>query len=282
MRFRTEIQVSRGAFDIGGDDKIVMLGSCFTDEVGERLLHDGFDVVANPLGPIYNPIVLARTLRRALDGYSFSEADLMDGPRGSHCLEYATRYSGAPDDTLRRLNEDFSALSDALANCQTLILTLGTAYVFEYQTTGAVVGNCHKFHDSLFTRRRLHPGEVVDALEPVLERLSKTCNIILTVSPIRHLADGLHGNTLSKSTLHLAADILMRRVRGVEYFPAFEILVDDLRDYRFYAEDMKHPSPVAVDYIYEIFSNTYFNETVKTLAIERRRQYKQQNHRQIL
>lgn len=282
MRFRTEIQIPRGVFDIGGDDKIVMLGSCFTDEVGERLLHDGFDVMANPLGPIYNPVILSRTLQRAMDRYCFSEADLVDGPRGSHCLEYATRYSGASDETLRRLNEDLSALSDALCNCHTVILTLGTAYVFEYKPSASVVGNCHKFHDSLFSRRRLSIDEVVEALQPTLELLSKRCNIILTISPIRHLADGLHGNTLSKSTLHLAADELTRRLPGVEYFPAFEILVDDLRDYRFYAEDMKHPSPVAVDYIYEIFSNTYFNESVKTLAMERRRQYKQQNHRKIL
>ncbi len=284
MRFRTEIIPERSGFKIDHESGIVMLGSCFTDEVGQRLVAQGFPVVSNPLGPIYNPVTLAEILDRALSDRKFTESDLTAGPRGHHCLTFASRYSGQEVEmVLESINSDFQSLATSLRSARTVILTLGSAYVFSHIESGRVVGNCHKFPSDCFTRRRLGVDEVIAVLEPQLRRLTDSgCNVILTISPIRHLADGLHGNTLGKAVLQLAADCLCRSVCGVEYFPSYEILIDDLRDYRFYAADMKHPSEVAVDYIYEIFSKVYFlPETVEAARVAGA-EYKRNNHRQIL
>lgn len=285
MRFRTEIIPEHSGFKIDHDSGIVMLGSCFIDEVGKRLAAEGFPVVSNPLGPVYNPVTLAEILDRALSGgRNFTESDLTAGPRGHHCLTFASRYSGKDAETvLESVNSDFQTLAESLRKARTVILTLGSAYVFTLRETGKIAGNCHKLPAGCFTRRRLPVEEVTDALCPQLKRLSEAgVNVILTVSPIRHLADGLHGNTLGKAVLQLAADRLCHSVSGVEYFPSYEILIDDLRDYRFYAADMKHPSDVAVDYIYEIFSKVYFTpETVQAAKVAAA-EYKLNNHRQIL
>lgn len=284
MRFRTEITIPRPSFGITHDDRLTMLGSCFTDEVGARLAADGFDVMANPLGPVYNPVTLAMLLDRAIDFRPYDPTELTDGHRGSHCLDFASRYSGASgDEVASMVNADLRSLSEHIVSSKVVILTLGSAYVFTHIATGRIVGNCHKFPASDFTRRRLSVDEITDCLAPQLRRLSAMgSKVILTVSPIRHLADGLHGNTLGKAVLHLAADALVDQIAGVEYFPAFEILVDDLRDYRFYAEDMKHPSSVAVDYIYDCFSGAYFSAATRLLAEKYRCEYKRTQHRQIL
>ncbi len=217
---------------------------------------------------------------RAAGGNLFNISDLVEGPRGWHCLTFASRYSGPdPEQVVETVNRDFMKVVDALTARPTVLLTLGTAYVFTHTSSERIVGNCHKLHPAEFARRRLSVQEVSDRLRITTSLLRELgCRVIFTVSPIRHLADGFHGNTLSKSTLHLAAD----SVEDAEYFPAYEVLMDDLRDYRFYADDMKHPSQVAVDYIYDLFSRSYFTDKTIALAREARAQFKKNNHRQIL
>lgn len=281
MQFRTEIGPLRGGFAISQSEPILMLGSCFTDEIGSRLGADGFEVLANPLGPIYNPVTLARTLARAMKRQSVEARELVDGPRGKHCLDYATRFSGPSASVLADVNSCIAAVSDMLEKSPIVIITLGSAYVYSY--SGRIIGNCHKFPASDFERRLLNVDEISGVMSPVLgELLSRGCRVILTVSPIRHLADGLHGNTLGKATLHLAVNQLCESYPSIDYFPSYEILIDDLRDYRFYAPDMKHPSPTAVDYIYEIFMDTYMTPEVRRNALEARKAYKRSMHRQIL
>lgn len=280
MQFRTELHPAVSPRQIDHARPLLMLGSCFTDEVGERLIVDGFNVTANPLGPVYNPVVLSRILDRALDRRLFSVHDLVNGPRGYHCLTFASRYSGMDaDSVVETVNADFGRIIRQLSEPATVILTLGSAYVFTLKETGEIVGNCHKLPGTSFCRRLLTVEEITASLQPIVTRLSMLGHrVIFTVSPIRHLADGLHGNTLSKSTLHLAVD----SIAGAEYFPAYEALVDDLRDYRFYAADMKHPSDVAVDYIYSLFSDVYFRPETVAAAMEARATFKRNNHRQIL
>lgn len=281
MKFRTEIEPLHATYIVSHATPVLLLGSCFSDEVGERLVMDGFDAVVNPLGPVYNPVMLASTLSRALDGSTFSASDLVDGPRGSHCLDYASRYSGETADVLSHLSADMARISSQLGDSPVVILTFGSAFVYEYR--GRIIGNCHKFPASEFSRRILDVNEIENALSPVLTRLiALGSRVILTVSPIRHLADGLHGNNISKSVLHLAADRLCRHFTQVVYFPSFEILIDDLRDYRFYASDMKHPSEVAVDYIYDIFSQTFMSPDTRRVALQSRKEYKHSQHRPIL
>lgn len=191
MKFRTEIEPVKTRHSIGIDQPLLMLGSCFTDNIGQRLAIDGFDVLHNPLGPLYNPMSLARCIRRAFAGQYYTEADLVPGPRGWHCLDYASRYSGEDaTELLTRLNRDFGTVVDRLANprLHTLIVTFGSSYVFERQ--GSVVGNCHKFPATEFRRRRLSVKEIVDTWATIVGSLPDNIDIIFTVSPIRHLADG--------------------------------------------------------------------------------------------
>lgn len=284
MKFRTEIEAVKSTYRIRHGEPVLMLGSCFTDNIGARLDIDGFDVCHNPLGPLYNPVSIAACIGRALKKYRYSGADLTEGPNGYHCLDYASRYSGSdPEAIVSHVNDDFSAVAERLGRpgANTLIITFGSAFVFERH--GEVVGNCHKFPASEFCRRLLSVSEITELWTSLIASLPDNIHIIFTVSPIRHLADGLHGNTISKSTLLLAVEQICRSHAGrAEYFPSYEIMVDDLRDYRFYAADMKHPSDVAVDYIYDFFLNTYTTVQTQESAAENRRRYRAGQHRQIL
>lgn len=267
MKFRTEIDIPRSAHRIVHGEGVVLLGSCFSDEVGSRLDDDGFDCTHNPMGPLFNPATLAALVGRLLDDRRYTDADLTPDARGTlHALDFPLRYNTGVDDALLdRINGEFAALRQKLLAAKTLIVTFGTAWVFEYGGC-TIVGNCHKFPASDFKRRRLSVDEIVELWQPLLDRLGALgIHTLFTVSPIRHLADGLHGNQLSKATLLLAVERL-----GAAYFPAYEILMDDLRDYRYYAADMKHPSPVAVDYVYERFGDTYFSSDTKTLSSQYR------------
>ena len=288
MKFRTEIEPAELREPaIGPDDGIVMLGSCFTDEVGERLAFDGFRAVHNPMGPLFNPLSLLRCLDAAASGKEYDIADLTRTPDGMwHCLDFATRYTSASaTELLDKLNADIRALGEALREARTVIITLGTAYVYTHRATGRTVGNCHKLPGGEFTRRRLSTDECAAAIGQMLERVPADAgNVIVTVSPVRHTADTLHGNQLSKATLLLAAEQAERENGDsrLTYFPAYEILNDDLRDYRFYASDLKHPSETAVDYVYEHFCQRYFTPATRAIALERRKISKRRAHRPII
>lgn len=284
MRFRTEIDRRPSAIRIDHVTPLLMLGSCFTDEVGRRLEADGFEVLRNPLGPLYNPCSILRCVELGRSCYT---ADyLQTGPRGFHALDFASRYSG--DDAVSvadAVNTDLYEIRTFLDKKPLVIITLGSAFVFTHKESGNIVGNCHKLPADAFTRRLLSVDEAsaaIDALTAILEK--EGCRgVVITVSPIRHLADGLHGNTLSKATLQLAAEASIKRTAlPAEYFPSFEIMNDDLRDYRFYAADMKHPSETAVDYIYEVFSETHFNKATLAAAADARHKHLASLHRPIL
>lgn len=285
MRFRTEIEPRRSPIDIAHDTPVLMLGSCFTDEIGQKLDDDGFCTMHNPLGPLYNPCSLLRCLQLSQTGVSSD--DFVAGPRGYHCLDFASRYSGNDADALTdEINRTLEQIRLFIAKHPVAIITLGSAFIFRHLATGNIVGNCHKFPASDFHRHLLPVPEasaVVGNIAKLL--LDRGCRaVIFTVSPIRHLADGLHGNTLSKATLHLAIESAIETAvdTRIEYFPSYEAVIDDLRDYRFYATDMKHPSEAAVDYIYELFANTYFSKATIASAAEARRRTLAGNHRQIL
>lgn len=284
MRFRTEIEIPKSPFRIAADTPLLMLGSCFTDEIGSRLASDGFEVLHNPFGALYNPLSIANCVQRALSEVPYSRDDLVEGPRGFHCLDYSTRFSGRdPVMLLSDIREARLDINFMLYRKPVVIITLGSAFVFERADTGKIVGNCHKFPASFFNRRRLSVEETTEALEHIVEMVAPLASaLVFTVSPIRHVADGLHGNNLSKATLLLACDNIVNAHPDVFYFPAYEALVDDLRDYRFYGADMKHPSEVAVDYIYELFSATFFDADTRKQALQRRREYLASLHRPIL
>lgn len=286
MKFRTEIEkTASDGHMLDHNHGIVMLGSCFTDNIGARLTDDGFNTVYNPMGALYNPESIATCLLRALENRPYQPEQMYcHSDNVYHCLDYANRYQGTDADILAaKVNADLAAVRNALTNSatNTLIVTFGSAWVYYFADT--VAGNCHKLPGTLFERRRLDPARITALWNNIIDRLPEHINVIFTVSPIRHLADGLHGNQLSKATLLLAVDKLCSRPdRRAAYFPAYEIVLDDLRDYRFYASDMKHPSETAVDYIYEIFSDTYFSPDTRKAAEQYRKAARAALHRPLL
>jgi hypothetical protein len=278
FKFRTIIEQPKAKALISHESKLLMLGSCFTDNVGRRLTAHGFNVTVNPMGILFNPASIASILNRALSSQLYTASDLVNDNGVFHCLDFESRRQSADSaELLESLNRDFTEFSALMTESDTWIITFGTAWIFERRDNGMLVGNCHKFNPTFFNRRRLSVDEITRLWRP----LCQSHRVIFTVSPIRHLADGLHGNNISKSTLLLAIEALVDEGLA-EYFPAYEILVDDLRDYRFYDADMKHPSEVACDYIFDIFSKTYFDKNTQALALENLRAYKAQKHRQIL
>lgn len=267
MKFRTEIEPLHGSFGLGLDDRIVMLGSCFSDSVGERLATDGFEVMHNPLGPLFNPLSVARTYARRT-GYAVP--DFLHHSGTWHCMDYASRYSDTDPAALAgRVNADYGLLSEAIENATAAIITFGSARAYRLAGGGAVVGNCHRLPAAMFDEIDLDVDTIVDAWTSAgLRRLPP--KVIFTLSPIRYTAYGLAANSLSKAVLRVAIDKLCSRL-GADYFPAFEILNDDLRDYRYYAADMKHPSDVAVEYIYEKFIEAYCTPQTRQKIAENHR-----------
>ena len=283
MRLRTEIEPIRPSFKISHNDGVVLLGSCFSDNIGSRLVRDGFNAVHNPLGPLYNPLSLARLIEDILNSRVYAESDFMLDDEGrAHCLDFASKYQSADAGQLAaNLNAEFSALKTAFDDSTVLIVTFGSSIVYSLDDTlDAVVGNCHKFPASVFRRMTAGVSEIVDRWRPLVSRISQMGkHVLFTVSPIRHLADGLHGNELSKARLLLSCDELSDIA---DYFPAYEIMMDDLRDYRFYDRDLKHPSELACDYIYDKFSESFFSSETQSLAASKRQEFLRKAHRQII
>ncbi len=280
MKFRTEIEIpAKHPLDINHDSSIVMLGSCFTDNIGEMLERDGFHVNHNPMGPLYNSASIAQAVSLALS--TERVLNLKEDNSGNwHCLDFASRYTARhKSELLNKVNADLDLLAQNIRTCSTLIITLGTAYVFKLEDK-TIVGNCHKFPSSDFSRVRLSVDEVASHLAKILSMIPENTDAIFTVSPIRHTADTLHGNQISKATLQLGIASLPEN--RYLYFPAYEIMIDDLRDYRFYTDDLKHPSTMAIEYIYDTFQKYYMSAKTINQALISRKESKRTSHRQIL
>ncbi len=265
-------------------DSIVMIGSCFTDNIGKQLEMDGFEVVHNPMGPLFNPASIFNCLRRASNEERYKAADFVKDAAGVyHCLDFASKYqSKDPEKLAEAVNYDLSDLAKACNEATVAIITLGSAHTFIYKPTWKIVGNCHKLPATAFEPSMLVFSQIGHYLAGIASAFPKARMIVFTVSPVRHLAYGLHGNNIGKAHLLLAVEEILKMDNRAEYFPAFEILHDDLRDYRFYASDLKHPSEMAIDYIYEQFGRRYFYPDTIRKAKEARSKSKLAAHRPII
>ena len=269
MQFKTTIDVPHSAFEISHAQKGMSVGSCFSTNIGSRLHNAKFPILVNPLGTIYNPVSIANTIDLLLGTKAFDEQQVFfaNGVWQSYYL-HTSFSSVTKDEVLKKfqaVKEDFQQNFKSL---DYVILTLGTAWVYELKSSKQIVNNCHKTPASQFNRRRLSVAECVSVLKHAIEQLrneNPNLHVIFTVSPIRHWKDGAHENQVSKSTLFLAIEELQNSLQNISYFPAYEQLIDDLRDYRFYADDMLHPSDLAIEYIWEKFSETYFSKDTKDL-----------------
>jgi hypothetical protein len=258
MKFRTEITPTPLIARIDYGSEVLSLGSCFADEIAARLRRAKFRVTTSPLGILFNPASIAAALTRFAECRLPKPEEIVTHGDGMWFSFDAHTSLNRPskqeaEDALREATE-YGAL--ALQRADFVILTFGTAWIYTHNTTGQVVANCHKVPQSHFTRRRLSVEEIVAMYKPLFEGVLRNKQVILTVSPVRHLGDGAEQNAVSKATLRLAVDALCAEWNNAHYFPAYELLTDDLRDYRFYADDMVHPATKAVEYIWEKFSTT--------------------------
>lgn len=266
--FRTIFPGMASPFQIGHHDRILLSGSCFTEHIGSRLNDLRFRTLVNPFGIVYNPFSIADALARLSDGNAIYTRDSIFENQGvwrswDHHSQFA---KPDPVETLNGMNDAFRESSLFLKDTTYLLITLGTADVFYLHETGKIVANNHKMPDRLFGTRRLSVDFVADVLTGCLGSLLEKnpgMRFILTVSPVRHLRKGMIENQRSKAVLCLACEAVCRQIPEAHYFPAYEILLDDLRDYRFYTSDMIHPSDVAVNYIWDYFSGTYFSESTR-------------------
>ncbi len=242
------------------DTPALFLGSCFSNAVGDWLEQMRFPVLVNPTGVLYNPFSIRNTLSRLLEGKGYGDADLVREGGKWISLMHGTSFSGEDrEEVLQRINRSFVEAAGHLKKIKFLFLTFGTARVYLWKESGEVAANCHKLPAALFERKLLEPGEIVESFRGLLQQLFRIrpeLQVVFTVSPVRHWKDGATGNQLSKSVLHVAIHRLLEEDERLHYFPAYEIVMDDLRDYRFYAADMLHLSDTAVEYIRQRFRET--------------------------
>lgn len=255
MRFRTEIDIHASDFAIDYTRCGFIAGSCFSEHIYNKLLHMKFPVTANPTGILFNPLSTAGMLHRLLQRRLYTEGELNNSDGVWFSYDHHGSFSrSTPHEALSAINRAMGRGVEALAVADYLILTWGTAWIYRLAENGRVVANCHRQPAYCFVRKRLSAADIVNEYSALFEGPLAGKQVLLTVSPVRHLTDGFAENSLSKAVLRTAAAELTEKFSNVFYFPSFEIMNDDLRDYRFYAEDMVHPSPQAVDYIWDKFA----------------------------
>lgn len=263
--FITPVEVPQSGVEITHERPILLMGSCFAENIGSKLVENKFVCDINPFGVLYNPLSIAKALRQIMSGrlYRGDASELLEYKGLWHSWMHHSAFSASTrEECLARINGRLADAHAFLPQARIVIITFGTAYVYRHREGGMVVGNCHKLPEHTFTRERLTPEEIVTEYTALLDELAKVnpdVHFIFTVSPIRHLRDGLHANQLSKASLLLAIDRLCQLMpERCTYFPAYEIMMDELRDYRFYADDMMHPSPLAVEHIWRHFADIFF------------------------
>lgn len=270
MEFYTPITIQKGPFAFSYANRILMMGSCFAENIGGILASNKFTVDINPFGILYNPASVAEGLRRLLRPERFNTGDLFQHEGVYHSFAHHSRFSAtSPETCLEQINNRLLLSADFLRRADRLVITWGTAYVYRLRSDGRIVSNCHKLPETLFERQRLSDTAIIEDWKSLLLALweqNPELKILFTISPIRHWKDGAHANQLSKATLLLAAEALRTSYpERIGYFPAYEIMMDELRDYRFYADDMLHPSAQAIEYIWQRFAETFLSQEASTV-----------------
>ena len=310
LKLQTPVDAGHSRFGISLNDRIFVIGSCFADSIGAKMKDLGLDVCVNPFGTLYNPVSIYNSIARLSSGVHFSEDECVEMGAGAGLVcsfsHHTTFARTTAAEFLEYANARLDEASDFWKGANKVIVTLGTAWCYEYAKTGEIVSNCLKRDAKEFSRRRLSVAETSALLMNMLKR-NPDKDFIFTVSPIRHMKDGAHGNQLSKSTLLLSVDNVLaeagsiaakadapsqpsgnadapavRQIARAEYFPAYEIMMDELRDYRFFAEDMVHPSQQAVEYLWNRFTDFAFtSQDIQELS-RREDDLRRSRHRPIL
>lgn len=272
MQFHTEFSPESLPATLGLNSRIVTLGSCFAEVMGQRLADHKLTVLNNPFGTIFNPVSIAKLLTMAFHGVTPDENRYVvrDGV-WFHYDFHSSLYAYSQDDLRQKLTDCLARTADAIRQADFLLLTLGSAVVYRHIETGKVVANCHKMPGTLFEKYLYqidHLRDDMTRLMKILHKVNPKLKVVLTVSPVRHTRDTLPLNSVSKANLRVLAHELTIWNNWITYFPAFELMMDDLRDYRFYEADMIHPNAQAHDYIFGKFAECAFNPELRAFVAE--------------
>ena len=267
MQLRTILPFEESQVKIDLGDKYLTMGSCFANSIGSLLEENKLSTMVNPFGTIYDPISIARILNYAMDGTMPSEDSYIE-TNGTYANLFTHSSFSAlnPEEVKLRIQGTLTTVSKFITHADWLIITFGTAWVYSYNKSGEIVANCHKVPASQFTKSLCQSEvitEIYQQLDKKLLEINPNIKILITVSPVRHIKDTLPKNNLSKSVLRVFSHELESKHDNIFYYPAYELLMDDLRDYRFYKEDMIHPSDQAISYIWEHFIQSYANMKTK-------------------
>lgn len=307
MNLFTKIDIPAADWQIDYNSRLAFFGSCFADNISAQFASRKFNVLANPFGTVYNPLSAAMQIKAIANGKIFGEADVFQDTRlgvsenGNeirgpwHCWDAHGSLSAATrEECIAKLNETTANAREFLQKADTVFITLGTAFVYFLRENGVAVSNCHRQNPNLFIRKMISVDHAAEALKSIVHDLLKIkcdrigenrdLHIVFTVSPLRHLSDGAHENTLSKATLQLAIEKVIREIvtepaTTISYFPSYEIVMDELRDYRFYDDDMIHLSKTAEGYIFERMVETYCSEKTREDIRKVEKFMKMANHR---
>ncbi|OWV25152.1 hypothetical protein B7988_12455 [Fibrobacter sp. UWB1] len=301
MELFTRVDTPKAGFEIDYTSRIAFFGSCFADNISAQFAARKFSVLANPFGTVYNPVSIARQIRAIADGKVFGEKDVFQDARGLQDVSgkqdargnqdargpwyswdaHGSLSGATKEECIGKLNAATAQARDFLRKADAVFITLGTAFVYYLKDSGMPVSNCHRQDPNLFTRRMISVDEATEAIREIatsIRQLNRNTHIVFTVSPLRHMGDGAHNNTLSKATLQLAINKALEEANAT-YFPSYEIVMDELRDYRFYADDMVHLSKTAEEYIFKQMTETYCDSTTRENMAKVEKFLKMANHR---
>lgn len=263
MNFTTKVSISKYQNPIDYNSKIVSLGSCFAENMGAKFDYFKFQSLVNPFGIIFNPVSIEILLNRVVNKIEFTEKDIFFHNDLWHCFEVHSELSNSnKEDFLHNLNSILEESYNQISDATHIIITYGSSWIYRNKVSKKIAANCHKVSQNQFDKEILSVEIIQKSIENtvgLIRKLNSNCNFIFTVSPVRHIKDGFVENTHSKSHLIAAIHNSNRFIHN--YFPSFEIMMDELRDYRYYADDMLHPSQIAIDYIWIRFFENYVSET---------------------
>ncbi|HAX92396.1 MAG TPA: GSCFA domain protein [Bacteroidales bacterium] len=269
MEFRTTFKIDPSVSKISYRTPVMFIGSCFAAAVGSRMQAGNMPVMINPAGTVYNPVSVSNTINSFISPARHDPESLFrHGSRWISFDHYTDFSSDDPQKVIERINRREEESRLFISDARFLFITFGTARVSRWKKSGRIVSNCHKIPASYFSHELLTPDEIASLWSGLLDNLKASfpeLKVVFTISPVRHWKDGAHGNQVSKSVLFLAVEKLLCHPAAPAYFPAYELVMDDLRDYRFYGADMLHLSDTAVDYIWEAFTRCYFDDSSRTL-----------------
>lgn len=272
-QYYTEVQMPEFDFEINYESKLLFIGSCFAESIGAKVQNFKFSTTINPFGILYNPLSIANGLDMLMDNQKVDENKLFQQNELWKSLDFHSRFSHVNKEiTLNMMNDAIAKGNEALKQASYLFITFGTSWIYEWKESGQVVANCHKFPSQNFNRRKMSIQEIKQTyckLIGKLKELNPKLKIIFTLSPIRHWKDGAHGNQLSKSTLLLAiSEIIENKSNYCYYFPSYEIVLDELRDYRFYGEDLLHLNNVAIEHVWQKTNESIFAKSCQSVMTQ--------------